>query len=90
MFAIRRDMQIMGLELLAIVLGLSTFLAERRGRVLRVWTDNACGKGALKKDSSFSDDHNAIVHMTWLLDSVDNIGLFINRVPTLDHYRQLS
>ena len=45
MFAIRRDMQIMGLELLAIVLGLSTFLAECRGRVVRVWTDNAWRRG---------------------------------------------
>ena len=85
MFAIRRDMQIMGLELLAIVLGLSTFFAECRGRVVRVWTDNAGGEGALKKGSSFSDDHNAIVHMTWLLAAINNIGVFINRVPTLDN-----
>ena len=85
MFATRRGMQIMGLELLAIVLGLSTFLAECRGRVVRVWTDHAGGEGAVRKGSSFSDDHNAIVHMTWLLAANNNIGLFINRVPTLDN-----
>ena len=53
MFAIRRDMQIMGLELLAIVLGLSTFVAERRSRVVRVWTDNAGGEGACEEELFF-------------------------------------
>ena len=40
----RNDAQIMGLELLAIALGLSTFGNQLRGKCVRVWTDNAGGQ----------------------------------------------
>ena len=81
-FSDRRDSQIMGLELLAIVVGMTTFRQQLRGVALRVWTDNVGGEGALKKGSAFSTDHNYLVHAVWLLAALDGISLWFERVPS--------
>jgi hypothetical protein len=84
-FQAREDNQIMGQELLAIVVGLSTFAAELRGCAVRVWTDNAGGEGALRKGGSKASDHNLLIHATWLLAARGGFGMYIYRVPTKDN-----
>jgi len=66
-FKPRKDEQIMGQELLAIAVGLCTFLPQLEGCCVRVWTDNAGGEGALRKGATKASDHNLIVHAVWLL-----------------------
>ena len=78
----RSDDQIMLWELLAVALGLWTFLPRLRGRVCRVWTDNAGGEGALRKGAAAAVDHNRIVHAAWLLAAQEGFGLRIERVDT--------
>ena len=59
---LRKDNQIMGLEVLAVALGLSTFGVRLRGKTVRVWIDNAGGEGALRAGSTTSEDHNLLTH----------------------------
>ena len=61
-FVNRNDDQIMGKELLAIAVGLSTFAQQLAGRSVRVWTDNVGCEGALKCGAARSSDHNLLVH----------------------------
>ena len=60
-FRSRKDNQIMGLELLAIALGLSTFSMILRGRRVRVWSDNTGNEASLRKGRARAFDHNALV-----------------------------
>ena len=84
-FQNRNDEQIMGKELLAIVLGLCTFTPLLKDKCVRIWTDNAGGEGALKKGRAKANDHNLLVHATWLFAAQNNIGVQIERVPTDDN-----
>lgn len=61
-FYLRKDNQIMGLEVLAVALGLSTFAERLRGKTVRVWIDSAGGEGALRAGSTKSEDHNLLIH----------------------------
>ena len=88
-FAPRRDEQIMGQELLAIAVGMSTFANRLAGRSVRVWTDNAGGEGALKCGAAHSSDHNMLVHGIWLLAWRLGCGLWIERVPTKENLADL-
>ena len=81
-FEHRKDEQIMGLELLAVLMGVETFQNKLKNRNVRVWTDNIGGECALRKQTSRMTDHNAIVHLTWLRAAQIGAGLFMNRVPT--------
>ena len=81
----RKDEQIMAMELIAIVVGLATFMERCRGRCIRVWTDNAGGEGALRKKAAKQSDHNALVHAVWLMAARNNVGLWIERVGTKDN-----
>ena len=78
----RGDEQIMGLELLAILMGVETFRNKVKNANVRVWTDNIGGECALRKQSGKKSDHNAIVHLTWLKAAQLGSGLFMHRVPT--------
>jgi len=98
-FSYREDNQIMGLELLAILVGLITFADILEGYDVRIWTDNAGGEGALRKGASKSTDHNLLVHGTWLFAAKHRIGMFVKRVgtkencaddPSREDYRLLS
>ena len=57
---------------------------EIAGKAVRIWTDNAGGESALRKGaaSTASLDHNAIIHITWLIAARAGAGLFVHRVPT--------
>ena len=80
----RDDNQIMGLELLAILVGLETFTHKLKGASVRIWTDNAGGELALKKQAGKASDHNALVHLVWTKAAQINAGLYINRVPSCE------
>ena len=70
----------MGQELLAIVVSLCSFLPYLSGKVVRVWTDNTGGEGALRKGGAHSRDHNLMVHAVWLFAARHCVGLRIERV----------
>lgn len=78
----RKDSQIMGLELLAIALGLSTFAKQLRGRRVVVWSDNSGAEKALGKGTARAWDHACIVHCLWTAALRLGIELRIERVPT--------
>ena len=80
LFGQRDDAQIMGQELLAIALGLCTFLKKLRGRCVRVWTDNKGGECCLRSGAARAGDHNLLVHALWLLAAKENFGLWVERV----------
>ena len=66
MFHQRRDKQIMGLEMIAIALGLCVFESELRNKHVMLYTDNVGAEGAIKKGSAKSFDHCKIAHSIWL------------------------
>eukprot|EP00973_Karenia_brevis_P079188 10987376-Karenia_brevis.AAC.1 len=65
-FAIRRDKQIMGLELLSIALGLSTFEQKIKHRKVVIHSDNTGSEVALRRGSARKYDHAQLVHNQWL------------------------
>jgi len=81
-FQTRSDEQIMGLELLAVLLGFVTLRSRLKGKLVRVWEDNKGAEGSLRKGSSRSQDHNLIIHGIWLLAAKSNFGIFVERVPS--------
>ena len=88
-FRKRNDSQIMGLELLAIAFGLSSFLEMCAGRTVRVWSDNVGAESCARRGSAKSFDHNCIVHCIWLFAAKHGINLRIDRVPTKDNISDL-
>ena len=84
-FAARKDSQIMGLELLAILVGLQTFASRLSGLTVRIWTDNTGGENALRAAAAKCEDHNLIVHAIWLMAAKAGIGLWIERVGSHDN-----
>jgi hypothetical protein len=88
-FTARRDNQIMGLELLGIAVGLSTFASLVKGKSLRVYCDNVGGERALAAGASRSDDHNRMIHATWMLAMQLDVSLWVDRVPTKENIADL-
>ena len=88
-FRSRRDNQIMGLELLAIALGLSTFADVIYGRRVVVWSDNTGGEAAARAGVASSWDHTCIVHCLWKKAVQLRADLFIDRVPSDDNIADL-
>ena len=81
-FKKRADNQIMGLELLALALGLSTFAAQCTSQRVRVFSDNVGAERSADKGSAKEWDHSAIVHCLWHRAAQLHCHLFIERVPT--------
>ena len=82
MFSARNDSQIMGLEILAVILGLSTFRERLSGKLVRVWEDNAGAEGVMAKGGARSTDHNLLVHAIWPMAAKRGFGLWFERVPS--------
>lgn len=83
-FVERSDHQIMGLEILAVLVGLCTFAPQLVGKVARIWEDNSGAEGSLSKGSAVSVDHNWLVHSAWLLAAKWGFGVWVERVQS--HY----
>ena len=75
----------MGLEIMAIMLGVEAFKEQMKGKLLRIWTDNSGGEHSLRQGSSRTNDYNALVHHFWLTCQKLNIDVDIRRVPTADN-----
>ena len=84
-FEHREDNWIMGLEILAILMGIQTFKEQLKGKLVRIWTDNSGGEHSLRQGSSRTNDYNALVHIFWLTCQRHNIDVDIKRVPTKDN-----
>ena len=81
-FQERSDNQIMSLEILAIVVGLSTFTAELYGRKVIVWGDNAGAEHATRKGSARSWDHCRLIHSIWTHALINRMALWVERVDS--------
>ena len=88
-FRSRKDQQIMGLELLAISLGLCTFQSTLEGRRVVVHCDNTGSEVAIRRGTARSWDHAQLVHEQWLHAACKQISIFVRRVCTDDNIADL-
>lgn len=88
-FRRRRDNQIMGLELLAISLGLCTFADMIRGRNVVIHCDNTGAEAAIRRGSAVSLDHAQLVHTQWTHAAEQGLCLHVLRVSTHDNIADL-
>ena len=82
LFCVRSDAQIMGLEILAIALGLCTFGDALRNRKVLVWSDNVGAERCTLKGVAKEFDHSCLVHSIWLHAASLHASLYVSRVPT--------
>ena len=88
-FRHRRDNQIMGLELLAISLGLSSFERLLAGRNVIIHCDNSGAESAVRRGTAVSLDHAQLVHAQWTHAAEHGISLWVERVSTDDNIADL-
>ena len=81
-FTKRRDNQILGLEMLSIALGLSSFAPMLANRRLIVWSDNTGAEAAAKHGTAKSFDHACLAHCLWTRAAQLSTHLHIERVPS--------
>ena len=81
-FVKRNDNQITSLEILAIMVALSTFANELRGRCVVIYTDNKGAEGATSRGSAKSFDHNQLIHEIWSHAFQFRMHLWVERVPS--------
>lgn len=81
-FRRRRDNQIMGLEVLAIALGLSSFERQLSGRALEIFSDNSGAERSVARASAKDWDHTALVHGIWSLAARMSLSIWVHRVPS--------
>ena len=81
-FRRRNDQQIMGLELLAVSLGLSTFEGLLAGRCVVIHCDNSGSEQSMRRGSARSWDHAQLVHDQWFHAARTGMRLFVKRVAT--------
>ena len=88
-WARRADNQIMGLELLSIALGLSSFADAISGRDVIIWSDNTGAEHATAKGTAKCFDHTCLVHAMWQHFAELKIQTWIERVPTKENIADL-
>ena len=79
----------MGLELLAISLGLSTFEAQLTQRNVVIHCDNTGAESAIRRGTAISCDHARLVHTQWTHAAELGASLWIERVGTHDNIADL-
>ena len=79
----------MGLELLAISLGLSSFDHLLRKRRVVVHSDNTGSEAASKKGTAKYWDHAQLVHAQWLHAAMSGVDMHVIRVATDDNIADL-
>ena len=85
----RCDSQIMGLESIAIGLGLSTFAAELHQRKVVVYSDNKGAEAATRKGAAKAWDHCQVIHEVWTQAFLNHTHVWIERVPSEDNISDL-
>ena len=88
-FARRGDNQIMGLELMAISLGLTTFESWITNNRIVVWCDNTGSEVAIRRGSARSYDHAQMVHARWTFIAKAHVQVHIQRVASADNIADL-
>jgi hypothetical protein len=88
-FRARADNQIMGLELLAISLGLCSFEWLLEGRNVVVHSDNTGSEMAFRRGSARCWDHAQLVHAQWFQLVRMRVEVFVRRVATDDNIADL-
>ncbi len=88
-FTARQDSQIMGLELLAIALGISTFAEQCRGRRVHVWSDNTGSESCLRKGAAKAFDHMCLTHCIWARAAQLQLHMKVDRVPSDENIADL-
>ena len=81
-FRHRKDSQIMGLEMLAIGLGVSSFAHLISNRRVVIWSDNTGAETAVKSGKAKAFDHTCLAHCLWVQLIKLKTEVFIQRVPT--------
>ena len=81
----REDKQIMSLEIIAIMLALTTFAPDIAGRKVIVHSDNSGAEASTIKGSSRAFDHNQLVHEIWSFALSHKVRLWVMRVPSDDN-----
>ena len=81
-FKRRSDNQIMGLELLAITLGLCSFRKVLAGRQIVIHCDVTGAEVAVRKGSARAADHAQLVHEQWLFAVMERLRIYVKRVNT--------
>ena len=81
-FRHRKDSQIMGLEMLAIGLGVSSFAHLISKRRVVIWSDNTGAETAVKSGKAKAFDHTCLAHCLWVQLIKLKTEVFIQRVPT--------
>ena len=84
-FRPRRDNQIMGLELLAISMGLGTFRWLLEGKYVVVHCDNSGAEVSVRRGSSRAWDHAQLVHSQLMFAIRHRMSLFVKRVGTAEN-----
>jgi hypothetical protein len=99
LFADRADKQIMGLELMSVALGLSTFASVCAQRRVIIHSDNTGAESALSSGRAKSFDHCHLVHGMWTQALLGQMNLWVTRVasemnvadmPSREHYCVLN
>ena len=85
----RGDKQIMSLEIIAIMLALSTFTSELSGRKVVLYSDNTGAEATANKGSAKAFDHNMLQHAIWSHVLTHGIHLWIERVPSKENISDL-
>jgi len=81
----RNDKQIMGLELMSIVLALSTFADSCAGRRVIIHSDNVGAEQATRVGRAKTFDHCSLIHGIWTHALVARMQLWVQRVPSADN-----
>ena len=88
-FVQRRDQQIMGLELMAISLGLSTVGEQLSNRNAVIHCDNIGAESAIRRGTAASFDHAQFVHEHWTDAAERHTSLWVERVGAHDNIADL-
>ena len=79
----------MGLEILSIALGVSSFANAIKGRDVIIWSDNTGAEHATAKGTAKCFDHTCLVHALWQQFAELKIQAWIERVPTKENIADL-
>ena len=81
-FPARKDNQILGLEMLSIALGLSSFASRIKNRRIIIWSDNTGAEAAAKGGTAKAFDHACLAHCLWTRAAQLQTHMHIRRVPS--------
>ena len=79
----------MGLELIAIALGLCSFSDFLVGTHIRIFSDNSGAESAARRGTAREFDHCCIAHSLWTKILHLHASVYVDRVPTEENLADL-